>query len=105
MPLKPAAFLGIRNAPGLSWSGTAVEPTGHSALLLDSRPLRYRPTVTPTDEDEGNLTDEHMRLLEWLDGHPGASLQLAARDLGLGQVEALCADLVAAGMIERMRLQ
>jgi len=34
-----------------------------------------------------------------------ASLQLAAPDLGLEQVETLCADLVAAGMIDRMRLQ
>jgi len=46
-----------------------------------------------------------MRLLEWLNGHPGAALQLGARDLGLEQVETPCADLVAAGMVEPMRLQ
>jgi hypothetical protein len=42
--------------------------------------------------------DAHLQLLEWLDEHPRASLTAAAQALGLAvdEVEALCADLVAA---------
>jgi len=48
-----------------------------------------------------------MRLLEWLGQHPAGSLTAAAQELGLGivDVEAFCADLVAAGMIERATRQ
>ena len=51
-----------------------------------------------------NLTDNHMRLLEWLEEHPGGSLAAAAEALGLDvdEVEALCADLVTEGVIERV---
>jgi DNA-binding IclR family transcriptional regulator len=50
--------------------------------------------------------DAHLQLLEWLDEHPKGSLTAAAQALGLpvDEVEALCADLVAAGMIERARV-
>jgi DNA-binding MarR family transcriptional regulator len=67
--------------------------------------VRYRPTVSPTDEDEDSLTDEHMQLLEWLDAHPAGSLIAAVPELGLeaAGVEALFTDLVAAEMIERVR--
>jgi DNA-binding IclR family transcriptional regulator len=48
-----------------------------------------------------------MRLLEWLNEHPRGSLIAAAQELGLDvtEVEALCAELVAAGMIERTLVQ
>ena len=48
-----------------------------------------------------------MRLLEWLEDHPDGSLTAAAEALGLDvdEVEALCADLVAEGVIERARQQ
>jgi DNA-binding IclR family transcriptional regulator len=61
-----------------------------------------RPDVLDDD-----LTDDHLRLLEWLDGHPTGSLTAAAQALGLevAEVEALCDELVAAGMIERVREQ
>jgi DNA-binding IclR family transcriptional regulator len=57
-----------------------------------------------TDDD---LTDDHMRLLAWLDAHPTGSLAAAAQALGLAitKVEGLCADLVNAEMIERTRMQ
>ena len=58
-------------------------------------------------EPDTDLTDDHMRLLEWLDQHPSGSLIAAAQEFGLhvAEVEALCADLVVAGMIERVREQ
>jgi hypothetical protein len=46
-----------------------------------------------------------MRLLERPDAHPTGSLVVAALDLDLADVEALYADLVDAGMIERARVQ
>ena len=54
-------------------------------------------------EPDTELTDDHMRLLEWLSENPSGSLTAAAQELGLaiGEVEALVADLVAAGMIEQ----
>jgi DNA-binding IclR family transcriptional regulator len=53
---------------------------------------------------DDNLMDDHMRLLEWLDEHPGGSLTAAAEALGLdvAEVEAIFADLVAEGMIEQL---
>ena len=53
-----------------------------------------------------SLSDDHMRLLGWLEEHPAGSLTTAARALGLqvAEVEALCAELVAAGMIERAQV-
>ena len=57
-----------------------------------------------TDDD---LTDDHMRLLAWLDAHPTGSLAAAAQalDLAITEVEGLCADLGDAEMIERARVQ
>ena len=57
-----------------------------------------------TDDD---LTDDHMRLLEWLSTHPTGSLAAAAQALGLAitNVERLCADLVDAEMIARAPMQ
>jgi DNA-binding IclR family transcriptional regulator len=51
--------------------------------------------------------DAHLQLFEWLDEHPTGSLRAAAQALGLQvtEVEALCAELVAAGMIERTLVQ
>jgi len=51
--------------------------------------------------------DAYLQLFEWLDEHPRGSLTAAAHALGLAvdEVEALCAELVAAGMIERVREQ
>ena len=59
--------------------------------------------ATPDDD----LTDDHMRLLEWLDDHPTGSLAAAAQALGLAltDVERLCADLVDAEMTERASMQ
>jgi len=53
---------------------------------------------------DDNLPDNHLRLLEWLEEHPEGSLTAAAEALGLDvdEVEDLCADLVAEGMIERV---
>jgi len=58
-------------------------------------------------EPDTELTDDHMRLLEWLNEHPRASFTAAAQALGLevADVEAHCGDLVAEGMIERTREQ
>ena len=85
----------------------SVEPSCHRAALLSSRPLRYRPAVTPTDEDEDIPTDAHMRFLGWLATHPSRSPTTAAQalDLAVGEVEILSADLVAAGIVHRVRLQ
>jgi len=57
-------------------------------------------------EPDTELTDDHMRLLEWLNEHPAGSLTTAAQALGLAvaEVKAPCADLVVAGMIERARV-
>jgi len=51
--------------------------------------------------------DAYLQLFEWLDEHLRGSLTAAAQALGLdiAEVKALCADLVAAGMIERVREQ
>jgi DNA-binding IclR family transcriptional regulator len=56
---------------------------------------------------DDNLTDDHMRLLEWLNAHPTGSLAAAAQalDLAITDVEGLCADLVDAEMIERAPMQ
>ena len=42
-------------------------------------------------DPDTELTDDHMRLLEWLAEHPSGSLTTAAQDLGLqvDEVEAL----------------
>jgi len=58
---------------------------------------------TPDD----NLTDDHMRLLEWLSTHPTGSLAAAAQALGMTvtELERLCVDLVDAEMIERAPMQ
>jgi hypothetical protein len=57
-----------------------------------------------TDDD---LTDDHMRLMLWLDAHPTGSLAAAAQALNsaIADVEVLCADLVNAEMIERAPMQ
>jgi len=57
--------------------------------------------MDPADDE---LTDDHKRLLLWLDAHPTGSLGAAAQalDLPIADVEGLCADLVDAGMIERV---
>ena len=59
--------------------------------------------ATPDDD----LTDDPMRLLAWLVAHPTGSLAAAAQalDLPIADVEVLCADLVAEGMIERAPMQ
>ena len=59
------------------------------------------------DMPDDDLTDDHMRLLLWLDAHPTGSLAAAAQalDLEVADVEVLCANLVDAGMIERSRMQ
>jgi DNA-binding IclR family transcriptional regulator len=56
---------------------------------------------------DDDLTEDHMRLLEWFDAHPTGSLAVAAQALNLAitDVEVLCADLVDAGTIERTRKQ
>ena len=56
---------------------------------------------------DDDLTDDHMRLLAWLDAHPTGSLAAAAQALGLEvtDVEGLCTDLMDAGMIERTPMQ
>jgi len=56
---------------------------------------------------DDELTDDHMRLLLWLDAHPTRSLAVAAQglDLAIADVEVLCADLVDAEMVERTRMQ
>ena len=59
------------------------------------------------DTFDDDLTDDHMRLLLWLDAHPTGSLAAAAQalELAVTDVERLCADLVAAEMIERAPMQ
>ena len=60
--------------------------------------------MDPVDDE---LTEDHMRLLLWLGAHPTGSLAAAAQALGMAvtEVEGMCAHLVAAGMIERARMQ
>ena len=55
------------------------------------------------DTPDDDLTDDHMRLLQWLDAHPTESLAAAAQALGMAitDVEGLCADLENAGIIEQ----
>jgi hypothetical protein len=55
--------------------------------------------------DTDNLTDDHMRLLEWPVAHPTGSLAAQALGMAVTEVEGLCADLVDAEMIERVRVQ
>jgi DNA-binding IclR family transcriptional regulator len=59
--------------------------------------------MDPVDDE---LTDDHMRLLAWLDAHPTGSLAAAAQALGLAltDVEGICGDLVDAGVIELGRV-
>jgi hypothetical protein len=53
------------------------------------------------------LTEGHRWLLAWLAAHPTGSLAAAAQvlDLVVTEAERVCADLVAAEMIERARMQ
>ena len=90
------------------WTGRCPSSTrldgSRTRWRLPPRPFpRYRRRMD-TDDD---LTDDHMRLLEWLSTHPTGSLAAAAQalDLAVTDVEGLCADLVDAGMIERARMQ
>jgi len=55
-------------------------------------------------QDDDDLPDNHLRLLEWFEEHPEGSLTAAAQALGLDvdEVEALCADLEAEGMLDRL---
>jgi hypothetical protein len=63
--------------------------------------------ATPAVNGHRRITEDHMRLLEWLDAHPKGSLAAAAQalELAITEVEVLCADLVDAGMIEGARMQ
>jgi len=56
---------------------------------------------------DDDLTDDPIRLLAWLAGHPTGSLATAAQalDLAITDVERLCSNLVDAGIIERVRVQ
>jgi DNA-binding IclR family transcriptional regulator len=58
---------------------------------------------TPDDE----LTDHHLRLLEWLERNPTGPLAAASQALGMAvaDVEVLCTNLVDTEMIERTRVQ
>ena len=62
------------------------------------RALSASEVATP----DNDLTEDHMRLILWLDAHPTGSLAAAAQALGLviTEVERLCADLVASEMLE-----
>ncbi len=60
------------------------------------------------EEIDDELTDDHMRVLQWLDVHPlgtSATEMADALDLDAEDVEVLYADLVAAEMVEEMRPQ
>ncbi len=60
------------------------------------------------DVDDDDLTDDHMRVLQWLGVHPmgtSAAEMADALDLNAEEVEVLYADLVAAGMVEDTRVQ
>ena len=63
--------------------------------------------LSAQDGHARRLTDNHMRLMLWLDPHPAGSLAAAAQalELAVTDVERLCADLVAAEMIERAPMQ
>ena len=84
---------------------------GASSSTDDTVSLAFVAWISPSyrrrDGSSGDeLTDDHMRLLEWR-AHPTGSLAAAAQalDLAVTDVERLCADLVDAGMIERARVQ
>jgi len=105
------ADLGTSSRRIVCWKALLVPCLGdrswHTLQRADTLPhwrtLRYRSGAwTGSAEPDTELTDDHMRLLEWLSEHPGGSLTAAAQELGLeiAEVEALCAKLVAAGMIE-----
>jgi DNA-binding MarR family transcriptional regulator len=91
------------SAPTRSVSTHVAAGRRLAALTYPALSLRRGDSPEPDTE----LTDDHMRLLEWLHQHPSGSLIAAAQKLGLDvtEVEALCADLVAAGIIERAREQ
>ena len=60
------------------------------------------------DIDDDDLTQDHMRVLQWLDVHPlgTSAAEIAdALDLDADDVELLYADLVAAGMVEDIAVQ
>ena len=90
----------------MSWPTRSVSAhvaAGRRLAALAYPALSHRHVDSP--DPDADLTDDHMRLLEWLEEHPAGSLIAAAQAVGLevAQVEALCAELVAAGMIERVR--
>ena len=101
----------LEGAPGvLAYAiGLGTRCTGHGTLRPPCRvdlPCAIAPRVD-SPEPDAELTGDHMRLLERLHQHPSGSLIAAAQEFGLDvtEVEALCAELVAAGMIERVREQ
>ncbi len=56
----------------------------------------------------GDLTDDHMRVLQWFDVHPlGTSIDEMSEvlDLDRDELETLCADLIDAGIIQKTPLQ
>jgi hypothetical protein len=64
--------------------------------------------VPMDDLDDDELTNDHMRVLQWLDVHPMGTSAIEivhALNLDCAHVEALCADLVAAEMVQGMQLQ
>jgi len=77
---------------GSPWHSSPGSPRAAGAVMVSA-------------DDE--LTDGHMRLLEWLSTHPTGSLAAAAQALRLAvsTVERLCADLVDAEMIARAPMQ
>ena len=59
------------------------------------------------DDLDDDLTDDHMRVLQWFDTHPfGSSIDEMAEvlDLDRDALEILCAELAEAGMIEPLQL-
>ena len=56
------------------------------------------PSETPPHD---NLTENHMRLLEWLDAHPRIARSTHALDVPIADVEGLRNDLVDSKMIQR----
>jgi DNA-binding IclR family transcriptional regulator len=53
-----------------------------------------------------DLSDLHAAVLAWLGDHPTRSVERLADELGIPMIEAeaLVADLIAAGMLERAPL-
>jgi hypothetical protein len=96
----------LEGAPGvLAYAiGPGTRCSGRLAEL--TYPALSAQRVDNPDSDT-ELTDDHMRLLEWPNEHPTGSLTAAAQalDLEIAEVEAICADLFAAGMIARAREQ